>query len=95
MTKKMNRIAARQWADERERKYREEVEAQRLKADLDALRKLRDHLLDNWRGEPTDTLKAAIDDYAGVLTGNRTVLWSDNFRHVMDGTGANWSKPGK
>lgn len=83
MTKKMNRIAAKGWAEERERKQREEAEAAQIKDDLEALRRLRSHLLNNRRGEPTDILRAAIDDYAGFITGDRQVLWAGDARAVQ------------
>jgi hypothetical protein len=82
MTRKMNRTAAKGWADDRDRKRHEEAEAERLKDGLDALRRLRIHLLSNRRGDATQALIDALDDYAGVLTGDRKVLWSDNFRHI-------------
>ncbi len=83
MTKKMNRIAAKQWADYRREQEQKEADAKRREADLDALRKLRDYLIWNGRGEPAETLIAAIDDYAGHLTGNRETLWSSDARKIM------------
>ncbi|MBN8968926.1 MAG: hypothetical protein J0G95_10750 [Rhizobiales bacterium] len=86
MTKKMNRLAAQEWAEERARKEREEAEAARLKADLEALRSLRSRLLNNWRGEASEKLRDAIDDYAGHLTGDREFLWSKDGRQLSQGT---------
>lgn len=83
MTKKMNRIAAKQWADYRREQEQKEADAKRLEADLEALRKLRDYLIWNGLGEPAETLIAAIDDYAGHLTGNRETLWSSDARKIM------------
>lgn len=79
----MNRLASQQWADERDRKDREEADAKRLDGDLEALRKFRDHLLHNWRGEPTQTIVDAVDDYAGFLTGNREALWAQDARSIQ------------
>lgn len=76
MTKKMNRIAAKQWADYRREQEQKEADAKRLEADLEALRKLRDYLIWNGLGEPSRILIAAIDDYAGHLTGDRAALHS-------------------
>lgn len=83
MTKKMNRLASQQWAEEQDRKDREEADAKRLAGDLEALRKIRDHLLHNWRGEPTQALVDAVDDYAGFLTGNREALWAQDARSIQ------------
>lgn len=85
MTKKMNRLAAKQWADERARKELEEKEAARLNADLEALRALREHLINSPRGIATDKLREAIDDYAGYLTGNREIFWAGDARQVLTG----------
>lgn len=86
MTKKMNRISSKQWEAFRQEQREKERLAVQLKADLEALRVLRDYLLKNRRGEPSDKLRAAIDDYAGHLTGNREVLWAQNFRFVQPNT---------
>lgn len=83
MTKKMNRIAAKQWADYRREQEQKTAATKRLEIDLEALRKLRDYLIWNGRGEPAQTLIAAIDDYAGHLTGNRETLWSSDARKIM------------
>lgn len=86
MTKKMNRLASKQWQAFREEKREKERAGKQLAADLEALRVLRDYLLKNRRGKPSDALRAAIDDYAGHLTGNREVLWAQNFRFVQPNT---------
>lgn len=86
MTKKMNRISSKQWEAFRQEQREKERLAVQLKADLEALRVLRDYLLKNRRGEPSDKLRAAIDDYAGHLTGNREVLWAQNCRFVQPNT---------
>ena len=83
MTKKMDRIAAKGWAEERDRKRHEEAEAARLKDDLDALRRLRVHLLSNRRGDATQALIEAVDDYAGFLTGDHKALWSGDSRSIQ------------
>jgi len=82
----MNRISSKQWEAFRQEQREKERLAVQLKADLEALRVLRDYLLKNRRGEPSDKLRAAIDDYAGHLTGNREVLWAQNFRFVQPNT---------
>lgn len=83
MTKKMNRIAAKQWADYRREQEQIAADARRLEADLEALRKLRDYLIWNGLGEPARILIAAIDDYAGHLTGSRETLRSKDARHIV------------
>ena len=44
---------------------------------------LRDYLLNNNRGEATLTLRSAVDDYAGFLTGNREALWAQDARSIQ------------
>lgn len=83
MTKKMNRLAAKQWADYRREQEQKEADAKRREADLDALRKLRDYLIRHGRDEPAQVLITAIDDYAGHLTGNRETLWSSDARRIV------------
>lgn len=86
MTKKMNRLAAQEWAEERARKEREEHDAARLKADLAALQALRSHLINNPHGEASEKLRNAIDDYAEHLTGDRDALGSKDGRHLSQGS---------
>ena len=50
---------------------------------MDTLRKFRDYLLNNNRGEATLTLRSAVDDYAGFLTGNREALWAQDARSIQ------------
>lgn len=85
MTKKMNRIATKQWADYRREQEQKEADAKRLETDLEALRTLRHYLIWNGRGEPAEALITAIDDYAGHLTGKRQVLWSSDAGHLTRG----------
>ena len=79
MTKKMNRIAAKGWADLKREQQDQEAKERQMSADLEALRTLRDYLLNNGQGEPAMKLREAIDDYVGFLTGDRTAL------HAKDG----------
>ena len=44
---------------------------------------LREYLLNNNRGEATLTLRSAVDDYAGFLTGNREALWAQDARSIQ------------
>lgn len=41
------------------------------------------YLLSNNRGEATLTLRSAVDDYAGFLTGNREALWAQDARSIQ------------
>jgi hypothetical protein len=75
MTKAENRAAAKAYQQEQKRKLDEEIRAQHVAADLNALHRLRNYLIFDSRtavsGRP---LIDAIDDYAGKLTGDRTTL---------------------
>lgn len=82
MTKKMNRIAAQGWSDLKRETEQKEAASKQLAEDMDTLRKFRDYLLNNNRGEATLTLRSAVDDYAGFLTGNRTALHMKDFREL-------------
>jgi hypothetical protein len=76
MTKTENRAAARAYAAEKQRRFREEQEQAERAADLEALRVIRYYLIYNakTRGDAYERLKIAIDDYAGEITGDRTAL---------------------
>jgi hypothetical protein len=76
MTKTVNRAAARAYAAEKERRYRQEQERAGRAADLEALRVFRDYLVlkAKTRGEAHERLRIAVDDYAEEITGNRTAL---------------------
>jgi hypothetical protein len=70
MTKSENRAAAKAYQEEKLRKWREAI-----KADLEQLEKLRRYIMFRWKsGARPEALKDAIDDCAGMLTGDRTVL---------------------
>ena len=83
MTKKMNRIASQGWSDLKREKEQKEADAKQIAEDMDTLRKFRDYLLNNNRGEATLTLRNAVDDYAGFLTGNREALWAQDARSIQ------------
>ena len=76
MTKTENRAAARAYAAEKQRRFEEERDRAGRAADLEALRVIRDYLIfkANTRGDACERLRAAIDDYAGEITGDRTAL---------------------
>lgn len=76
MTKTENRAAARAYAAEKERRYQEQQDRAGRAADLEALRVIRDYLVfkARTRGDAHERLKAAIDDYAGEITGDRAAL---------------------
>jgi hypothetical protein len=76
MTKTENRAAARAYAAEKQRRFREEQDRSERAADLEALRVIRDYLIfkAKTRGYAYDRLKVAIDDYAEEITGDRTAL---------------------
>lgn len=79
MTIAENRAAARAYRADKEQRFREERHRADLAADLEALRALRDYLIYKARmGSPDgrQRLRAAIDDYAGEITGDRTALHS-------------------
>jgi hypothetical protein len=78
MTKTENRAAARAYAAEKQLRFREEQEQSERAADLEAARVIRHYLIfqANSRGPARDRLLAAIDDYAGEITGDRTTLHS-------------------
>jgi hypothetical protein len=75
MTKAENRAAAKAYQQEQKRKLDEEIRAQHVAADLNALNRLRNYLIFDSRtvvsGQP---LIDAIDDYVEKLTGDRTTL---------------------
>ena len=83
MTKKMNRIAAQGWSNLKRETEQKEAAAKQLAEDMEALRKFRSYLLNNNRGEATLTLRNAVDDYAGVLTGDRQALWAQDARSIQ------------
>lgn len=75
MTKAENQAAARAFREEQERKRREAVHAEAVKADLAELEKLRRYLILEWKsGARPQGLIDAIDDCAERLTGDRTAL---------------------
>ncbi|MEA2822340.1 MAG: hypothetical protein QOJ86_4344 [Bradyrhizobium sp.] len=76
MTKTENRAAGRAWAAEKRRRFEEEQNRAGRAADLEALRVIRDYLIFKAknRGFAYERLKAAIDDYAEELTGDRNAL---------------------
>ena len=78
MNKTENRAAARAYAAEKERRFREDQERAARNADLEALRVIRDYLIFKAKtpGAARDRLLTAIDDYAGEITGDRTALHS-------------------
>jgi hypothetical protein len=78
MNKTENRAAARAYAAEKERRFREDQERIARDADLEALHIIRDYLIHRakTRGDTRDRLIAAIDDYAGEITGDRAALHS-------------------
>jgi hypothetical protein len=83
MTKAENRAAAKAFHKERMRKLEEEAEAQRLKADLAELDRLRRYLIFGIRGRRSGNrqkLMDAIDDYVGEMTGDRTALHAKNHK---------------
>ena len=83
MTKKMNRIAAQGWSNLKRETEQRESAAKQLAEDMNTLRKFRDYLLNNNRGEATLALRSAVDDYAGFLTGNRQALWAQDARSIQ------------
>lgn len=75
MTKAENRAAGRAFAAEQELKRRQAAHADAVKADLQQLAVLRRYLISGPRsGVPAQPLIAALDDYAGKLTGDWTAL---------------------
>jgi methylmalonyl-CoA mutase N-terminal domain/subunit len=75
MTKVENRAAAKAYQQEKLQRWREEAHAQAVAADLEELRRIRDHLIFRKKaGVPHLELTAAIDDYVEQLTGDRTKL---------------------
>lgn len=76
MTKAENRAAARAYAAQKERRFREDQERAGRAADPEALRVIRDYLIfkAKTRGDAHELLSVAIDDYAGEITGDRTAL---------------------
>jgi hypothetical protein len=78
MTKTENRADARAYAAEKQRRFREEQEQAGRAADLEAARVIRHYLIykANTRGDARYRLIAAIDDYAGEITGDRAALHS-------------------
>ena len=82
MTKKMNRIAAQGWSNLKRETEQKEAAAKQLAEGMETLRKFRDYLLNNNRGEATLALRSAVDDYAGFLTGDRTALHMKDFREL-------------
>jgi hypothetical protein len=79
MTKTENRAAARAFAAEKQRRFEDERDRAGRAADLEALRVIRHYLIFEAKtreGEARDRLLAAIDDYAGEITGDRTALHS-------------------
>ncbi|WP_426615392.1 hypothetical protein [Bradyrhizobium sp. McL0616] len=83
MTKAENRAAAKAYHEERMRKLEEEAEAERVKADLAELDRLRRYLIfgrQARRGGDREKLMNAIDDYVGEMTGDRTRLHAKNHK---------------
>jgi hypothetical protein len=81
MTKAENKAAAKAWHEERERKRSAAARADAIKADLIELARLRHYLIFNRKaGGFAEPLIAAIDDYVGQLTGDRTALHTQNHR---------------
>jgi hypothetical protein len=83
MTKAENRAAAKAYHQERMRKLDEEAEAERVKADLAELDRLRRYLIfgtQSRRGGNREKLMAIIDDYVGEMTGDRTTLHAKNHK---------------
>lgn len=75
MTKAENRAAARAFAADQDRKRREAIHADAVKADLQHLEALRRYLITGWRSGPRpQALIDALDDCAEHLTGDRTAL---------------------
>jgi hypothetical protein len=75
MTKAENRAAAKAYQEEKQRKWREEVHAAAIAADLERLAALWKYLIiDLKAGVPARDLINAIDDYAEKLTGDRRTL---------------------
>jgi hypothetical protein len=64
------------YAAEKRRRFDEQREQAGRGADLEALRVIRHYLIfeARTRGYAYDQLKAAIDDYAGEITGDRRAL---------------------
>lgn len=83
MTKKMNHLAAKQWAEERDRQRAEEIDCANIAHDLAKLQEFRDFLIHKkLSGVPAQNLIDAIDDHAEKLTGNRETLWAKDARHI-------------
>ncbi len=83
MTKAENRAAAKAYHQERMRKLDEEAEAERVKADLAELDRLRRYLIfgtQSRRSGNRGKLMAAIDDYVEEMTGDRTRLHDKNHK---------------
>jgi hypothetical protein len=83
MTKAENRAAAKTYHRERMRRLDEEAEAERVKADLAELDRLRRYLIfgtQSRRGGIREKLMAAIDDYVEEMTGDRTRLHAKNHK---------------
>jgi len=77
MTKAENRAAARAYRRQKLKDMAREFHAERVKADLAALERLRNYLIsESATGCPSDALRSAIDDYVEALTGDRTTLHS-------------------
>jgi len=80
MTKGQNRVAAKAFAEEKEREYQRERRQRAVAADLDALGKLRNYLIFNRQfGEPPTELMSALDDYVEKLTGDRRTLHAQHY----------------
>ncbi|TYL80837.1 hypothetical protein FXB40_47530 [Bradyrhizobium rifense] len=83
MTKAENRAAAKAYHKERMRRFDEEAEAERVKADLAELDRLRRYLIfgrQARRGGDREKLTKAIDDYVEEMTGDRTTLHAKNHK---------------
>ena len=81
MTKAENRAAAKAYHQERMRRLDEEAEAERVKADLAELDRLRRCLIFGTQARPCgdrEKLMKAIDDYVEEMTGDRTTLHANN-----------------
>ncbi|PPQ20545.1 hypothetical protein CV770_03990 [Bradyrhizobium sp. AC87j1] len=80
MTKSENRAAARSWQAERQRQMSEAIQAERVRADLAELDRLRSYLIKSRTAGYARPLIDAIDDYVEAITGDRTKLHAQNHK---------------
>jgi len=81
MTKAENRAAARAYQQQKLREMAQQVQQERINADLVELDRLRNYLIFKSKtGCPSEALRSAIDDYVEALTGDRRALHGQGHR---------------